>query len=296
MALIPEPPFPKAKGDDIRAQDWNAVVQEVQRLEGEKINRAGGDVHGHLRFNGSNNQRLSGAVRAGQQAVVLSGNWDELEVKGRVLDWTGTNLHIGFANNHATHNIFIGEKVGQTIFYSGGGATETMRLSQGNVSIGGAVPAVKLHVLGNRIRLQKSGTTQTLDLRADGAAFDIESTGADLYLNNNNVPVRIRNLVQGSSRQWKEDIATLSTQEARHILERLKPSSFSFKDDASHQRHLGFVAEEVPTSAATPDQQGYSPTAIIAVLTQVVQEQQQQLARLREEVALLTARVSAAVP
>ena len=37
-------------------------------------------------------------------------------------------------------------------------------------------------------------------------------------------------------------------------------------------------------------------TAIIAVLTQVVQEQQQQLAMLHEELAVLKARVSSAVP
>jgi len=150
----------------------------------------------------------------------------------------------------------------------------------GNVGIGTPAPATKLHVRGARIRLEKAGTPQRLDLRADGSALDIESAGADLYLNSNNLPVRIRNLIQGSSRAWKEDIADLPLEAAMHVLQHLNPISFAFKEDASHQHHLGFVAEEVPAIVATPDQKGFSPMAIIAVLTKVVKQQQEQIAAL----------------
>jgi hypothetical protein len=44
----------------------------------------------------------------------------------------------------------------------------------GNVGIGTDNPQRKLHVVGNRIRLENSG--KTLDLRADGATIDIESS------------------------------------------------------------------------------------------------------------------------
>lgn len=133
----------------------------------------------------------------------------------------------------------FGRRVGQTIPYSGGGTAETMRLQGGNVGVGTNNPGVKLHVRGNRIRLEKPGTAQALDLRAGGGALDIESTDADLYLNNNNRSVRIRNLVQGSSREWKEEIAELSIEEATQVSERLNPTTFTFKEDVSHQPYLG---------------------------------------------------------
>jgi len=107
------------------------------------------DVHGTLRFSSNSKMRVFGAVRAtNQPAVVLAGNWNELEVKGRVIDWTGTNLHIGHSNNHSSHVIEMGRNVGSIRFLSGGGTAETMRITGGNVGIGTSSPAEKLTVAG----------------------------------------------------------------------------------------------------------------------------------------------------
>ncbi|MGV8174348.1 MAG: hypothetical protein ACP5OU_01450 [Methanothrix sp.] len=57
---------------------------------------------------GNASRRIYGDVRANSQSVVLKGNWDELEVKGRVIDWTGDNLHIGYQNDHSKHFVYIG--------------------------------------------------------------------------------------------------------------------------------------------------------------------------------------------
>ena len=54
------------------------------------------NVAGGITFSGNASRRIYGDARAGAQAVVLKGNWDELEVKGRVIDWTGSNFHIGY--------------------------------------------------------------------------------------------------------------------------------------------------------------------------------------------------------
>ncbi len=35
MAFAPDEPFPKVPGDDIRAQDWNDLVAEVQHLNAQ---------------------------------------------------------------------------------------------------------------------------------------------------------------------------------------------------------------------------------------------------------------------
>ena len=66
------------------------------------------DVNGALRFNGNANTRVYGDLRSGRNTVVLDGHWDELEVKGRVIDWTGSNLHIGYENDHSNHSLYIG--------------------------------------------------------------------------------------------------------------------------------------------------------------------------------------------
>lgn len=220
-------PNPKDGGYEIRAKDWNDIVEELKRLDTAKPDSAGNE-------------------------------WDSLLERLQALE---------------------NRKV-----RAGG---DTMAVQNRRVGIGNFNPMVTLHLEGDRIRLEKPGTNQTLDLRADGGALDIQSENADLYLNNNNRPVRIRNLVQGSSRAWKEETQELSGAEARAVLDRLQPQVFRFKEDRSHRRHMGFIAEEMPDDLTTPEKEGFNPTAIIAVLTRVVKEQQRALETLNREVRLL---------
>ncbi|MBZ0286174.1 MAG: hypothetical protein K8I30_01065, partial [Anaerolineae bacterium] len=105
---------------------------------------------------------------------------------------------------------------------------DLMRItSSGAVGID-ATPAVKLHVVGNRIRLQAPGTNRILDMRADGTALDLEST-SDLFINNNAQRVFIRNLQGTSSRIYKDDIAPLDGEDALSLLDALEPVTFYFK-------------------------------------------------------------------
>lgn len=53
MPLQPDPPFPKARGNAIRAEDWNEAVNEVVRLDGAKLNQTGGTVSGNLAVTGN---------------------------------------------------------------------------------------------------------------------------------------------------------------------------------------------------------------------------------------------------
>jgi len=63
----------------------------------------------------------------------------------------------------------------------------------GNVGIGTTAPVTKLHVLGNRIRLENNN--KRVDLRADGSAVDLHSDSNHLYVRssgpggNNNVVI-----------------------------------------------------------------------------------------------------------
>ena len=152
----------------------------------------------------------------------------------------------------------------------------------GRVGIGRTNPQVKLHVRGNRIRLTKtSNSRHFVDLRADGSALDLESRGADLFINNHGkTKTRIRNFVSISSRAYKVDIAPLSTTEATQLLQDLSPVKYHHKDDEMNEDYIGFIAEEVPRVFATSDRKAYKPTDVIAVLTKVVQEQQAMIQRL----------------
>jgi hypothetical protein len=84
--------------------------------------------------------------------------------------------------------------------------------------------------------------------------------------------------VDGSSRELKDNIHRLSTEDAVQALAALDPVTFNYKSDRAWQ-HVGFIAEEVPQLVAAPDRKGLAPMDIVAVLTKVVQEQKEQLAR-----------------
>ncbi|RPJ08785.1 MAG: tail fiber domain-containing protein [Deltaproteobacteria bacterium] len=88
--------------------------------------------------------------------------------------------------------------------------------------------------------------------------------------------------INGSSREYKEDIEALSTDDAFAALQDLHPVKFAYKTDKT-DKHVGFIAEEVPDLVATKDRKGLSPMDIVAVLTKVVQEQQKTISALRME-------------
>jgi hypothetical protein len=84
-----------------------------------------------------------------------------------------------------------------------------------------------------------------------------------------------------SSRKYKDNITELSTDDAVNALSGLTPVTFTYKKDKS-ESHVGFIAEDVPQLVATKDRKGLSPMDITAVLTKVVQQQQDQL-KLQQE-------------
>lgn len=79
-----------------------------------------------------------------------------------------------------------------------------------------------------------------------------------------------------SSRAKKENIEALTLDEALAALVWLEPVHFNYKTDTVEQ-HVGFIAEDVPDIVATSDRTGLSTMDIVAVLTRVIQAQQQQI-------------------
>lgn len=95
--------------------------------------------------------------------------------------------------------------------------------------------------------------------------------------------VKVVGTVTGtSSRELKENIRNLSTEEALTALKDLNPTKFYYKADKEDE-HLGFIAEDVPELVATKDRKGLSAMDIVALLTKVVQQQRNEIVELKAE-------------
>jgi len=89
-----------------------------------------------------------------------------------------------------------------------------------------------------------------------------------------------------SSREYKTDIKQLTAEKAMVALAELKPVEFAYKAD-SQEKHVGFIAEDVPELVATKDRKGMSSMDVVAVLTKVVQEQRATIAELSRRLAVV---------
>ena len=122
-----------------------------------------------------------------------------------------------------------------------------------NIGIGTTAPTEKLHVVGN-----------------------ILATGS---------------ITPGSSREFKKNIAPLSESEAFEAFAALDPVKFNYKADESGDLQLGFIAEDVPDLVSIPSKKGIAPMDLIAVLTKVVQQQQEVISALQSQVDMLASRI-----
>jgi hypothetical protein len=87
-----------------------------------------------------------------------------------------------------------------------------------------------------------------------------------------------------SSREYKTDIKQLTTEKAMDAFTKLNPIEFAYKTD-SQEKHVGFIAEDVPELVASKGRKGMSAMDVVAVLTKVVQEQQATIAELSRRLA-----------
>jgi hypothetical protein len=161
-----------------------------------------------------------------------------------------------------------------------------------------------LHSAGN-------GSLTIQDIPSGGSADDIILIFADqrdnsLVLRNDNLGLGVANpgspiehsngatltaggvWMNGSSRELKQDIEELGSDEAMAVLEDLSPVKYAYKLEADEQ-YVGFIAEDVPELVAGPERKGLSSMEIVAVLTKAVQEQQKEITELRELVQELAA-------
>jgi len=86
----------------------------------KQITQAGGaitgtlDVTNTIRLSASESRKLVGETVNGYNSITMYGNWDSFNVMGRVLDWTGSNMHFGNGYNgtsHASYYFVLGNPV-----------------------------------------------------------------------------------------------------------------------------------------------------------------------------------------
>ena len=183
-----------------------------------------------------------------------------------------------YGNKHFYHNTGMMRTDGELMV--GDRGNRFIVNSRGNMGLGISKPATKMHVIGNRIRLQNpSKSSQFIDIRADGAVLDIESS-MSMYLNNNGNKVIIKNLKKSSSRALKDAIGTLPLSTASQILAKLNPVSYKYKSNPNDRVQYGFIAEDHPEEIAEKDKASIDPVDLIAILCKVVQAHELRLEKL----------------
>ena len=80
-----------------------------------------------------------------------------------------------------------------------------------------------------------------------------------------------------STRTMKDRIVDLDAQKAQAAIRQLTPVEYVYKDDASGEPRLGFIAEDVPDIVANADRKTVPIMDVVALVTKVVKDQQQQI-------------------
>lgn len=138
------------------------------------------------------------------------------------------------------------------------------------------------------------GPTLTLKSTGDGGYVGIGNTNPTypLHLANGAYVSSGGVWTNASSRELKENIEFLPTVMAMSAFNELQPVVFNYLTNRA-ERHVGFIAEDVPAIVASSDRKGLSPMDVVALLTKVVQEQQKLIQAQQLTVDSLSQRIEA---
>lgn len=179
--------------------------------------------------------------------------------------------NLGIGTDSPDYQVHISQDGSAATFMierSDGTPVQTMIKSSGTNGIIGTKSNHDLYFNANNTGRMSLKTTGRLEMQVGGGYYD-QSNG---------------DWINGSSRQYKEDIQSLSAKDAIDTVEQLEPVTFKFKIAEKGDRQVGFIAEDVPELVAKKDRKGLSPMDIVAVLTKVVQEQQKTIKQLQKDI------------
>ncbi|MGL6344994.1 MAG: tail fiber domain-containing protein [Waterburya sp.] len=113
---------------------------------------------------------------------------------------------------------------------------------------------------------------------------DLPNGSPKVTISNNGDVSITGTLSQGSSIELKDNITTLSIQEALEVLENLNPVKFTYKGDKNQETHTGFIAEDSPELVKSLDGKSICVTDVIGILTKIIKEQQESINTLVKKV------------
>jgi hypothetical protein len=232
-----------------------------------------------------------------EQTLDVNGN---IYVRNGIIQKGGTaltqSIDLGLYSQDETYWLRLVTNKAPIRFFTDSGIGKDIRMSvesNGNVGIG---------------TTDSSPAQAKLDVRGDvkveggiscGGKIGIKYFHGDDYLSTvNNGCFKSKllkceefNLVMVCSRDFKENIVSISPQEATNTLQQLNPVKYDYKNEKAFRPNIGFIAEEMPDNLASYDKKSISPFEVTPILTRVVQEQQKAIALLQQKVDELQSKV-----
>ena len=193
------------------------------------------------------------------------------------------NNTIGIGNSAMGRNALKSNTTGSYNMGMGGNAGFSNSTGSGNVFIGRTAGyyetgSDKLYIANNATTpllygvFSATGTDNKLGIGTNTIAVGDTITVANgAHLTTGGV------WTNASSRELKDHIQTLSTEDANKALAALSPVRYVYKNSGDEE-YVGFIAEDVPDLVAMNDHKSLSPMDIVAVLTTVTKDQKAKVA------------------
>jgi len=193
---------------------------------------------------------------------------------GRLAINTPNPLHVftaTFANSSYMNLISLGGNAGQ--IFTAVGHEAVTRLNAGDGSFVWENPNGTERMRITQSGLVGIGTTNPTQPLMMGSGAYVSAGGV---------------WTDASSRTFKDHISKLSLSAAKNAFAKLQPVTFVYKA-SPNEKHVGFIAEDVPDLVAREGRKSIAPMDILAVMTKVVQDQQKTIDDLKARLAKLEA-------
>jgi hypothetical protein len=125
---------------------------------------------------------------------------------------------------------FLGTTNAQPLAIRTNGRERVTVSPTGNVGVGTTDPQVRLHVAGNRVRVESG--PRRLDLRADGGAVDIQSDTHNLFLHSSGPSNRNHVIINPFGNEGNVGIGTQSPAQKLHVAGNIQANDVIIVSDA----------------------------------------------------------------